>query len=58
MAASLTYCPACPAGKKENKRISLKERRIYHKLLRRISKQIVCEQHRELAPPNEKKGKE
>jgi hypothetical protein len=44
MAASLSYCPVCPAGKRENKRTSKVERRIYHKLLRRIQHRIVVQE--------------
>lgn len=41
MAASLSYCRYCPTGKRENKRVGRKEIRIYHKLMRRINKEIV-----------------
>lgn len=47
MAASLVSCPACPAGKKENKRINKRERRIYHKLLRRIGREVVADEFRQ-----------
>lgn len=41
MAASLSYCPGCPLGKNENKRLSKMERRSYHKLLRRIARRSI-----------------
>jgi hypothetical protein len=43
MSASLTYCRVCRTAKSENKRLGRREIRIYHKLLRRISKRTVIE---------------
>jgi len=41
MSATLSSCPVCPVGKHENKRTNKKERRMYHKLLRRMGKQLT-----------------